>query len=55
MRRLLEAQIITRNKRNDATEFSLQNPQRIEKLMENSNDILLDRCMDAFGTLIEKL
>jgi hypothetical protein len=55
LRRLSQAQIITRKKRNDAKEFSLQNPKRIEKLMENSNNILLDRCIDDFGTLIEKL
>ncbi len=55
LKRLDEADIIVRRKRNDGSEFSLKNPKLIEKLLQKTNNTLLDRTVDNYASLIDDL
>jgi predicted transcriptional regulator len=56
LKRLDEAEIIIRTKRNEILEFSLKNPKLVEKLIEkNNNKTLIDRSVDSYTSLIEDL
>ncbi|MDN5866702.1 MAG: winged helix-turn-helix transcriptional regulator, partial [Candidatus Nitrosocosmicus sp.] len=43
LKRLYEAKIVVRKKQNEVTVFSLKNPKILEKLIEKTNNTLLDR------------
>jgi predicted transcriptional regulator len=51
LKRLFEADAITKTKRDDVSEYSLKNPKLVEKLLETTNNTLADRSADNYGTL----
>jgi len=55
LKRLYEAEVISRTKRGDISEYSLKNPKLVEKLFETTNNTLVDRSADNYSTLIENL
>jgi predicted transcriptional regulator len=55
LKRLFEAEVIIRTKRNDISEYSLKNRKLIEKLFETAINTLVDRSIDNYSTLIEDL
>jgi predicted transcriptional regulator len=55
LKRLLDADILKRGKRDDVTIYSLKNPQSIEKLIDTTNNTLLDKSTDNYTSLIEDL
>lgn len=55
LKRLYEANVIVRRKRNDVIVFTLKNPMLLEKLMGKINNTLLDRSVDNYASLIDSL
>ncbi len=55
LKRLDEANIIRRRKTNEGSEFLLRNPKLIEKLIQKTNNSLLDRAVDNYTSLIDDL
>jgi predicted transcriptional regulator len=55
LKRLDEANIIVRRKRNEGSVFLLKNPKLIEKLLQKTNTSLLDRAVDSYISLIDEL
>ncbi|MDQ4073415.1 MAG: winged helix-turn-helix transcriptional regulator [Thermoproteota archaeon] len=55
LKRLLDAQVISKTKRNDSSGYSLQNPALVEKLIEKNNNTRLDRTIDNYSSLIDEL
>ncbi len=55
LKRLLDAQVISKTKRNESSGYSLQNPSLVEKLVEKNNNTLLDRTIDNYSSLIDDL
>jgi predicted transcriptional regulator len=55
LKRLDEANIIVRRKTNEGSEFLLKNPKLIEKLLQKTNNSLLDRAVDSYTSLIDEL
>ena len=55
LKRLYEAEVITRTKRDNISGYSLKNPKLIEKLFGTTNNTLADRSADNYSILIEGL
>ena len=55
LKRLFEAEAITKTKRDVVSGYSLKNPKLVEKLFETTNNTLVDRSADNYGALIEGL
>jgi predicted transcriptional regulator len=55
LKRLDEANILIRTKSNEGIEFSLKNPKLIERLLQQTNNSLLDRAVDNYISLINDL
>jgi predicted transcriptional regulator len=55
LKRLLDAEVISKTKGNESSGYSLQNPALAGKLIEKDNNTLLDRTIDTYSSLIDEL
>lgn len=55
LKRLSKANIVVKRKTNEGTDFLLDNPKLIEKLLQKTNNSLLDKAVDSYTSLIDDL
>jgi predicted transcriptional regulator len=55
LKRLLDSEVVKRKRGIESSEYSLKNPNEVEKLLKKVNISLLDRSTDNYTSLIEDL